>query len=112
MAVQGLGSTVSAIKAFGTKMASISNNVANSQSVGYKKSRVLMMEQDNGQGVKIDFTRIDTPGYLSATGEELSNVDLAEEFSAMIITQNGFEANVKMARAFDEMTGTLIDIAE
>ena len=112
MAVQGLGSTVSAIKAFGTKMASIANNVANSQSVEYKKGRVLIMENDNNQGVKVNFTRIDTPGYLSLSGEELSNVDLAEEFSAMIITQNGFEANVKMARAIDEMTGTLIDIAE
>ena len=53
-----------------------------------------------GRESKVDFTRIDTPGYLSATGEELSNVDLAEELSSMIITQNGFAANVKMARAF------------
>ncbi len=112
MSVQGLGSPVSAIKAFGTKMASISNNIANSQSVGYKKSRVLMTEQGNNQGVKVNITRIDTPGTLSLSGEELSNVDLAEEFSSMIITQTGFAANVKMARAVDEMTGTLIDIAE
>ncbi len=112
MSVQGLASCTSAIKAFGTKMASISNNVANSQSVEYKKGRVLFMEDDNKQGVKIDFTRIDTPGYLSLSGEELSNVDLAEEFSSMIITSLGFAANVKMAGAIDEMTGTLIDIAE
>lgn len=112
MSIQGLGSSVSAIKAFGTKMLSIADNVANSQSVEYKKGRVLMMEQDNNQGVKVNFTRIDTPGYLSFSGEELSNVDLAEEFSSMIITETGFAANVAMVRAIDEMTGTLIDIAE
>ncbi len=111
MSVQGLGSTVSAIKAFSTKMLSIADNVANSQSVEHKKGRVLMMEQDNKQGVKVNFTRIDTPGYLTPTGEELSNVDLAEEFSSMIITRTGFAANVAMARTVDEMTGTLIDIA-
>jgi flagellar hook protein FlgE len=112
MPIQGLGSTVSAIKAFGTKMHSIADNIANSQSVEHKKGRVLLLENDNNQGVKVNFTRIDTPGYLSLEGEELSNVDLAEEFSSMIITQNGFDANVKMARTVDEMTGTLIDIAE
>ncbi len=112
MSVQGLGSTVSAIKAFGTKMLSIADNVANSQSVEHKKTRVLMMEQDNKHGVKVNITRIDTPGPLSLDGEELSNVDLAEEFSSMIITQTGFAANVKMAQAVDEMMGTLINIAE
>ncbi len=112
MPIPGLDSSVSAIKAFGTKMAATANNIANSQSLGHKKTRVLMKENDQNQGVAVNITRIDTPGALSYSGEELSNVDIAEEISSMIPTQRGFEANVKTVRTADEMAGTLINIVE
>ena len=112
MTVQGLNASVSAIKAFGTKMASTANNVANSLSLEYKKSRVLMSEKADNQGVTVDISRIDTPGVKNLYGEELSNVDIAEEMSSMIVTRNGFDANAAAFRATDEMAGSIIDIAE
>ena len=112
MTVQGLNASVSAIKAFGTKMASTANNVANSLSVEYKKSRVLMSEKADKQGVTVDISRIDTPGVKNLYGEELSNVDIAEEMSSMIVTQNGLDANAAAFKTMDEMAGSIIDIAE
>ena len=45
------------------------------------------------------------PGYL-----EMSNVDLSEEFTQMIITQRGFQANSRIITTSDEMLQELINI--
>lgn len=45
------------------------------------------------------------PGYL-----EMSNVDLSEEFTQMIVTQRGFQANSRIITASDEMLQELINI--
>ena len=39
----------------------------------------------------------------------MSNVDLANEFSNMIVTQRGYQANSKMITVSDEMLETLIN---
>jgi len=52
----------------------------------------------NGMGIVI-------PGNL-----ELSNVDLAEEFSRMIIAQKAFQANAKVITTSDEILTALINI--
>ena len=44
-------------------------------------------------------------GYLEA-----SNVDLAKEFSEMITTQRGFQANTKMITVSDEILSDLISM--
>jgi flagellar hook protein FlgE len=41
---------------------------------------------------------------------ELSNVDIANEFSDMIVTQRGFQSNSKMVTTGDEMLETLINM--
>ncbi len=46
-----------------------------------------------------------TPGAL-----EMSNVDIAKEFSNMIVTQRGFQANSKVITTSDEMLETLIQM--
>lgn len=46
-------------------------------------------------------------GTVSPGELEMSNVDLAQEFSNMIIAQRGFEANSKVITASDEMLQTL-----
>ena len=46
-----------------------------------------------------------TPGAL-----EMSNVDLSSEFSSMIVTQRGFQANSKIITVSDEMLQTLVDM--
>lgn len=45
------------------------------------------------------------PGYL-----EMSNVDLSEEFTQMIVTQRGFQANSRIITASDEMLQELVNL--
>ena len=40
----------------------------------------------------------------------MSNIDIANEFSDMIITQRGFQSNSKIITAGDEMLETLINM--
>ena len=49
-------------------------------------------------------------GSLSVGMLEMSNVDLAMEFSNMIITQRGFQANSKIISTVDEMLQELINL--
>lgn len=110
MTINGLGPSVSALNAFGTKMASSAENIANSQSAAYKKSRVVLTNQEPGGTVKADVSRDNSPGVQTADGEELSNVDLAEELVSTIPTSYGFKASVQTIKTMDDMSGTIIDI--
>lgn len=49
-------------------------------------------------------------GSLRSGGLEMSNVDLANEFSDMIMTQRGFQANSKIITVSDEMLETLVNL--
>ncbi len=49
-------------------------------------------------------------GTLSAGSLEMSNVDLAQEFSNMIITQRGFQANSKIISTTDDMLQELANL--
>lgn len=51
-----------------------------------------------------------TTGTILSNGLELSNVDLAKEFSDMITTQRGFQANAKIITVTDEMLQELVNI--
>jgi len=62
-----------------------------------------------------DFTRGYKPGTsgvgkLSPGTLEMSNVDLAKEFTEMIVTQRGFQANSRIITASDEMLQELVNI--
>ncbi len=49
-------------------------------------------------------------GKLITSGLEMANVDLANEFSEMITTQRGFQANGKIITVTDEMLQELINL--
>ena len=113
--VSPINSATSAVNAFSTKMRVTANNVANVNTDGFKKSRVTLNEGRSG-GVEADVSQVDTPGFIKQTTEnghiekvESSNVDLAEEMTESISTQNGHNANLKTIKAHDEMLGTLLD---
>lgn len=62
-----------------------------------------------------DFSRaykpgIDGAGSLSPGTLEMSNVDLAQEFTEMIITQRGFQANSRVITASDELLQELANM--
>lgn len=49
-------------------------------------------------------------GGIVSGGLEMSNVDLAKEFSDMIITQRGFQANTKIISVVDQMLEELANL--
>jgi len=51
-------------------------------------------------------------GSLSSGTLEMSNVDLAEQFSEMMITQRAYQANSKIISTSDEMMQTLINMVK
>ena len=54
---------------------------------------------------------IDTDGSSMSSGElEMSNVDLSNEFTDMIVTQRGFQANSRMITTSDSILEELINL--
>jgi flagellar hook protein FlgE len=49
-------------------------------------------------------------GLLAPGAVEMSNVDLAQEFTSMIIAQRGFQANSRVITAADEMLQELVNL--
>ncbi|MEC1260873.1 flagellar basal body rod protein FlgG [Bacillus swezeyi] len=49
-------------------------------------------------------------GKLQTSALEMSNVDLSEEFSEMIISQRGFQANAKIITTSDEILQELVNL--
>ena len=60
---------------------------------------------NSGQAQIMDITT--DGGYLSSGVLESSNVDLSKEFTDMITTQRGFQANSRVITTSDEMLQTL-----
>ncbi len=109
-------STLSAIKAFGTKMGVTANNIANVETEEFKKSTATLVEGPKGN-VEVEITQPDIPGPVVVDGangqlteKEISNVDLAEEIPQTILAQRGYEANLATIRTQDEILKSIIDI--
>jgi flagellar hook protein FlgE len=49
-------------------------------------------------------------GSLLAGALEMSNVDLAEEFTGLIIAQRGFQANSRVITSSDEVLQDLVNL--
>ena len=114
--ISAVNSALSGLQAFGTKMNSNANNIANVSSEGYKKSRVTL-ENRAPQGVQASVETVDSPGAmrLEETNNgselvELSNVDLAEELPESQTNARFYQANMKTLQSADEMTESLINI--
>ena len=55
-------------------------------------------------------TAADLGVTITPSALEMSNVDVANEFTDMIITQRGFQSNSKVITVSDEMLETLINL--
>ena len=84
------------------------SNPAGLQRVGSNdfQSTVNSGLPQSGAATEGSFGQIST-GYL-----EQSNVDLSNEFTNMIITQQGFSANTKVVSTVNQMLTTLIDMKQ
>ena len=49
-------------------------------------------------------------GLIAAGALEMSNVDLAQEFTNLIIAQRGFQANSRVITASDEVLNDLVNL--
>lgn len=114
--ISGVAASLSALQAYGTRMAGTGNNIANMNTEGFKKGRVLLSDQQP-QGVRARHEKVNTPGpqvmEQTSNGTEMieqSNVDLSEELPEMMLNQHAFSANLKTLQAADEMTRSLLDI--
>ncbi|OFZ59194.1 MAG: hypothetical protein A2328_04940 [Bdellovibrionales bacterium RIFOXYB2_FULL_36_6] len=114
--ITSVNSNISALQAFSKQMAVSANNVANALSDDFKKSRAINTEGEAGQ-IQTTITKINTTGPmvedpLSTTGElkELSNTDIAEEMITQIIASQGYKANTKVIKTYEETIGSLIDL--
>lgn len=78
---------------------------------GLTKSGTNLYSQSNNSGdVRINTANSGGAGTLTPSSLEMSNVDLSEEFSNMIVTQRGFQANSKIITVSDEMIETLVNL--
>lgn len=78
---------------------------------GLTKSGTSLYSSSNNSGqVQINTAGSGGAGSLTPSSLEMSNVDLSEEFSNMIVTQRGFQANSKIITVSDEMIETLVNL--
>ncbi len=114
--ISAYSSAQTALKAFGTKINSNANNIANANTNEFKKTRVTNATTET-QGVKATVDKVNTPGtsIFEETGTgmervELSNVDLASELTEMTTNSQFYKANLKTIETVNEMTGELLNI--
>ena len=77
---------------------------------GLTKSGNSLYAESNNSGPANIKTAPDLGLTITPSALEMSNVDLANEFSEMIITQRGFQANSKIINVGDEMLETLVNM--
>ena len=79
-------------------------------STGLTKIGTSLYQESNNSGNANIRTVADFGLNVTSSALEMSNADLATEFSEMIITQRGFQANSKMTTVSDEMLETLVNM--
>ncbi len=77
---------------------------------GLTKTGNTYWQESNNSGAPNIKTAPDLGIGITPSALEMSNVDLANEFSEMIITQRGFQANSKIINVGDEMLETLVNM--
>jgi len=75
-----------------------------------KASENMFVESNNSGVAQIGVSDSGGRGTFSPGSLEMSNVDLAQQFSDMIITQRGFQANSKIITTTDEMLELLANL--
>ncbi len=77
---------------------------------GLTKTGDSLYQESNNSGTANIKTAADLGVTITPAALEMSNVDIANEFTDMIITQRGFQGNSKIITVSDEMLETLINL--
>ncbi len=114
--ISAVNSTISALRAFVTKLGVTADNIANVNTDGFKRNRAYLHEDVN-VGVRVNIKKDESPGLrydAIENGEkvekETSNVNLAEEIPDLMLTKRAYQANLKTIDTQEEMLGSLLDI--
>lgn len=75
-----------------------------------KEGNTLFAVSSNSGDANIGSAGIGGLGTIRPGSLEMSNVDLAQEFTDMIVTQRGFQANSRVITASDEMLQDLVNL--
>jgi flagellar hook protein FlgE len=70
----------------------------------------MYQESGNSGGAVLGYALEGSQSTLTSGALEMSNVDLANEFTAMIVAQRGFQANSKVITTSDEMLQELVSL--
>ena len=77
---------------------------------GLLKTGNSLYQESNNSGTANIKTAADLGVTITPSALEMSNVDIANEFSDMIVTQRGFQSNSKIITVGDEMLETMINM--
>ena len=77
---------------------------------GLTKMGDSLYQESNNSGVANIKTAADLGCKITPSAIEMSNVDVANEFTDMIIPQRGFQSNSKIITVSDEMLETLVNM--
>ena len=75
-----------------------------------RSGSTMFVDTPNSGTAQIGAAGIPGFGQISPSSLEMSNVDLSEEFTEMIITQRGFQANSRIITTSDEMLQELVNL--
>ncbi len=79
---------------------------------GLEKTGSSLYQVSNNSGTANVKTASDLGVTITPSALEMSNVDISDEFTNMIITQRGFQSNSKIITVGDEMLQTLINMKQ
>lgn len=114
--ISALQSAMSGMQALSKKIQSNSNNIANSNTEGYKRTQVNLATMDPN-GVKAVVTKSHNSGPMvyeeNSNGLELieqSNVDIAREIPDLMLNTTFYQANLKTIQTTDKLLSSMLDI--
>jgi flagellar basal-body rod protein FlgC len=113
--IAGIASALSAIQTGGKILSGGAHNIANAQTEGFKRTRVLPVESlSGGITVTLDKDVRSGPQFFSNVDpsrlREGSNVDLGEEIISNLQAVNLIEANIVSFKIQNKALGSLLDI--
>ncbi len=112
--INGISSALSGLTFFQKRLDVSANNIANSSTENFKKSRVDAAQDESGAPRPV-VTKINTPGIPIHSVEdrgprESSNVDIAQELVNTMNAKRGFITNLKSIEAQEETQEALLDL--
>jgi flagellar hook protein FlgE len=99
---------LSSLRAHEILQANASSNVANMNTPDYKAIRTTITPSIDGT-VDVATSRSDDPAPLNSDGRMESNVDLAKEFTDMMLAKTGFQSVLNAIHTREEMLDDLMN---